>query len=435
MISQSESRIKNLTLRDELDSVATFVMAGGKGERLFPLTKDRAKPAVGFGGIYRIIDFTLSNCVNSGIRKIYVLTQYKSYSLARHIKLGWNMLPAELREYVEVVPAQQRYGEFWYRGTADAIYQNIYTIERENCERVLILAGDHIYKMDYLRMLQFHIENDSDVTLGVIEMPISESEHYGILEVDSEHRILEFEEKPQRGTPIPGKPDRVFASMGIYLFNRDTLFKELIEAQKSENRHDFGKDIIPAMINRKRLFAYPFEDKNPGGHSYWRDIGTLDAFFEANMDLIQVEPRFNLYDESWPIRTRQPQYPPAKTVLFEEYGYGARRGEVFESLISSGCIVSGGYVRRSILSPRVRVHSYARVENSVLMDYVEVGRYAKIRNAIVDKYAQIVDGTEVGYDLEKDRARFKVTRNGIVVIPKASIVGPDDVKERWPQSI
>lgn len=427
--------ISEVALRNEIDGLTTFVMAGGKGERLHPLTRDRAKPAVVFGGIYRIMDFTLSNCVNSGIRRINVLTQYKSHSLARHLKLGWNILSSELMEFIDVIPAQQRYGEFWYRGTADAIYQNIYTIEREGSSRVLILSGDHIYKMDYLKMIHFHMERDSDVTIGVIEMPISESEHYGVLEVDSDRRVIGFEEKPKAAVPVPGRPDLIFASMGIYLFNKEVLVEELIAAQRSGDRHDFGKDIIPGLIRRKRLYAYPFVDENPGSRSYWRDVGTLDAFYGANMDLIAVEPQFNLYDEAWPIRTHQRQFPPAKTVLFDEYGDGPRRGEAFESLISSGCIISGGSVRRSILSPRVQVHSFARVEDSVLMDWVEVGRYAQIRSAIVDKHVEILPGVQIGLDAEKDRRRFHVTEGGIVVIPKGTIVGEDEVRSRWASAV
>ena len=414
-----------------LKGLSTFVMAGGKGERLYPLTRDRAKPAVPFGGIYRIIDFTLSNCINSGIRRINVLTQYKSFSLARHIKMGWNIFHRELGEYVDVIPAQQRVGEYWYRGTADAIYQNFYTIEREDPDHVLILAGDHIYKMDYLKMLKFHVDRNAEVTVGVVEMPREQGTQLGVLEVDRENRIVRFEEKPLQPKTIPGLPDKVYASMGIYLFNRDVLFEELIpEAVEEESRHDFGRDILPQTVGRRRLFAYRFVDENLTEPPYWRDIGTLEAYYDANMDFVAVSPHFNLYDKRWLVRTYQPQFPPVKMVFADE-GENARRGQALDSLISTGCIISGGRVVRSVLSAQVRINSYATVEDSVLMESVNIGRYAKIRKTIIDKYVDVLPGTRIGYDLEEDRKRFFVTDSGIVIIPKGRIIGAGEDRPRW----
>jgi len=429
MSQRADGKKDGLDLR-QLERLFTFVLAGGRGERLYPLTQDRAKPAVVFGGIYRIIDFTLSNCVNSGIRRVYVLTQYKSISLARHIKLGWNIFPSELEEFMEVVPAQQRYGEGWYRGTADAIYQNIYSIERENRDFVLILSGDHIYKMDYTRMLRSHLVRDSEVTVGVAVMPVETSSQFGVLQVDEAGRVLDFREKPDLPVPIPGRPESIYASMGIYIFNKETLFEELIPAVSEEDRVDFGRDIIPRMLGRRRIWAYEFEDENRRTPPYWRDIGTLDAFYEANMDLVSVDPQFNLYDAHWPVRTLPRQFPPAKTV-FADVGDGARRGEVLDTLVSNGAIVSGARVERSILSPLVRVNSYARVEDSVLMDGVHVGRRSRIRRAIIDKWVRILPETVIGYDPEADRKRFTVTESGVVVIPSLRQVGPREDTPLW----
>ena len=419
---------------DVLKRLCTFIMAGGKGERLYPLTRDRTKPAVPFGGVYRIIDFTLSNCINSGLRRIHVLTQYKSISLDRHLKAGWNIFHNELGERIDLIPAQQRYGMHWYRGTADAVYQNIYTIERENPDYVCILAGDHVYKMDYYKMLRYHIDREAEVTVGVLDLPKTDAGQFGVLELDSESRIVGFEEKPQVPKTLPHDPDRVCASMGIYIFNTSTLYDELIPDAQSESSHDFGKDIIPQMLGRRRVHAYPFVDENRVGSPYWRDIGTLDAYYEANMDLVSVSPHFNLYDKRWPIRTYQPQFPPAKMV-FADPGSDARRGEALDSLICTGCIVSGGRVIRSVLSPQVRINSFSSVEDSVLMESVQIGRYAKVRRAIIDKYVEILPGTRIGYEPEKDRKRFHVTRGGVVVIPKGRIVGPEEDRPRWPDHI
>jgi len=399
--------------------VLTFIMAGGKGERLWPLTKDRTKPAVPFGGIYRIIDFTLSNCVNSGLRRIFVLTQYKSASLQRHIRLGWNILSSELDEYIEMLPAQQRVGDTWYLGTADAIYQNLYTIETDEPDEVLILAGDHVYKMNYYTMIDFHREVDADLTVGVVEVEKEKSIHLGIVEVDSVGRVRSFEEKPQKPKTIPANPDRVYASMGIYVFKNSSLMQELHEdAKKANSAHDFGKEIIPQMIKKGyKVAAYNFLDENKKEAKYWRDIGTMDAYYEANLDLVQVDPVFNLYDKEWPIRTYQEQFPPAKTVFSGDEVTG-RVGLMLDSLVSGGCIISGGRVQRSVLSPNVRINSYSQVFDSILMEGVNVGRYAKIKRAIIDKDVIIPQGMVIGYDPEEDRKRFTVTESGIVVVAK-----------------
>ena len=401
--------------------VLTFVLAGGKGERLLPLTKDRAKPAVPFGGIYRIIDFTLSNCINSGIRKIHVLIQYKSISLQRHLQMGWHLFDGELGEYIDVIPAQQRTGEYWYRGTADAIFQNIYSIEQERPEHVLILAGDHVYKMNYAEMAEFHRAHGAEVTVGVIEMDQSRARGLGIVEVSREGRIVGFEEKPARPKTIPGHPDRCYVSMGIYLFNRELLEQALIgDAKREASSHDFGRDVIPAVARNVKVMAYNFKDENKKESKYWRDIGTLDAYYEANMDLVQVTPQFNLYDRDWPIRTYHEQWPPAKTVFADEAT--GRVGSMLDSLVANGCIISGGQILRCILSPDVRVNSYAQVEDSILMEHVEVGRYAKIRRAIIDKDVVIPRYAEIGYHLEEDHRRFQVTESGIVVVAKGTVI-------------
>ncbi len=401
--------------------IMTFIMAGGKGERLLPLTKDRAKPAVPFGGIYRIIDFSLSNCINSGLRKIHVLIQYKSISLQRHLRLGWSLFQKDLGEYIDVIPAQQRTGEHWYLGTADAIYQNIYSIEQERPDYVLVLAGDHVYKMNYADMAAFHDRNRAEVTVGVIEMDKERAQGFGIVEVDAEGRIVGFEEKPRHPKTIPGQPDKCYVSMGIYLFNRVFLEQALIEdAQRQDSTHDFGRDVIPLVARNVRVMAYNFKDENKKESKYWRDIGTLDAYYEANMDLTQVTPLFNLYDREWPVRTYHEQWPPAKTV-FADQSTG-RIGMVLDSLVANGCIVSGGNVLRCVLSPDVRVNSFASVEDSILMEHVEVGRYAKVRRAIVDKDVVIPRYAEIGYNLEQDRQRFHVTDSGIVVVEKGTII-------------
>jgi glucose-1-phosphate adenylyltransferase len=374
-------------------NVVTFVMAGGKGERLWPLTKDRTKPAVPFGGIYRIVDFTLSNCINSAMRRVYVLTQYKSASLQRHIRLGWNILSSELNEYIEVLPAQQRTGESWYLGTADAIYQNLNTLEIENPDEVLVLAGDHVYKMNYATLVDYHRAEGADLTISVVEMDKHESIHFGVVEVDTEGRVIGFEEKPLKPKTIPHKPDKIYASMGIYVFKHPILVQELHNDSNDESStHDFGKDIIPRMAKSGfKVKAYNFIDENKKNAQYWRDIGTLDAYYEANMELIQVDPIFNLYDSQWPIRTYQEQTPPAKSIFAGEEITG-RVGLALDSLVSGGCIISGGQVKRSILSPDVRINSYSQVTDSILMEGVSVGRHAKIRSLSAMTWMRTANG-------------------------------------------
>jgi len=394
--------------------VLAMVLAGGRGERLYPLTRDRAKPAVPFGAIYRIIDFTLSNCVNSEIRRIYALTQYKSTSLHRHIQFGWSILSASLGEFIEAIPAQQRIDEHWYQGTADAIFQNIYTIQQERPELILILSGDHIYKMDYRKMIDFHVEKKADLTVGAIRMERQLFREFGVIQVDEHWEVIGFEEKPDEPRTIPGDPEGILASMGVYIFPTEILVRRLIEDARSDSTHDFGRDIIPAMIKKDRIFAFDFRKGDRGGTGYWRDVGTVEAYFEANMDLISVTPQLNLYDPQWPIFTYQSPYPPAKTVLEEE----GRMGTAINSIISNGCIISGGSVKRSILSPRVAVHSYAEVEDSILLEGVDIGRHAKVRRAIIDKDVQIPSEMRIGYDLDEDAKRFTVTGSGIVVVPR-----------------
>ncbi len=399
--------------------ILAMILAGGKGERLYPLTLHRAKPAVPFGGIYRIIDFTLSNCINSGIRKIAVLTQYKSLSLDKHLRLGWNVFSGELAEFVISVPPQQRVGEKWYQGTADAIYQNIYLIEKDAPDHLLILAGDHIYKMDYAEMLRFHTEKEADATVAAIEVPVDQATSFGVIEVNGDYRIAGFEEKPRRPRSIPGKPDLAFASMGIYLFNTQTIIDHLRFDALQDTAHDFGRNIIPAMMHKARVYAYNFIDENRKEAKYWRDVGTIDAYWEANMDLVSVDPQLNLYDRSWPIRTYQTQNPAAKFVFAQEE-QGGRLGIALDSIVAHGCIVSGGRVQNSVLSPNVRVNSYADVRDSILLENVDIGRYCRIKRSVIDKDVVIPPRTEIGYDLDKDRKRFHVTPSGIVVIGKGA---------------
>lgn len=402
------------------NNVVTFVMAGGKGERLYPLTKDRTKPAVPFGGIYRIIDFSLSNCINSGFRKIHVLTQFKSISLARHLRMGWDIFEAELGEYIDLIPAQKRVGEDWYKGTADSIYQNIYTIEMERPSYLLLLAGDHIYKMDYRNILNFHIENKAVLTVAGIEMDISKAREFGVIEVDSSMSITGFQEKPISPKAIPGRVGKAFVSMGIYLFNKEIAEEELTRDAEDENSsHDFGRDIIPNMVSRnKKVLVYDFRDKQTGLPMYWRDIGTIDAYYEANMDLVSNSPIFNLYDRNWPIRTYQEQFPPAKTVFPIAEENIECKGQAINSLISNGCIISGGTIEHSVLSPNVRVNSFSYVLDSILMEGVEIGRNVKIKKAIIDKDVYVPEGVQIGYNIEEDKRRFFVTVSGIVVVAK-----------------
>ena len=407
-----------------MKEVLTMILAGGKGTRLEPLTRDRAKPAVPFGGLYRIIDFTLSNCINSNLRRLYVLTQYKARSLDRHLASGWSFLSRELDEYVEVLPPQQRIDENWYKGTADAIYQNIYTIEKADPKYVLILAGDHIYKMDYGEMIRQHIEKNADLTIGCIIAPRKESIHFGVMDADNEGRVQGFLEKPKDPPTLPNDPNHCLASMGIYVFTAKVMYELLLaDAGNDKSDHDFGKNIIPSILQTQRVFAFRFRDRNRKQEAYWRDVGTLDAYYQANMDLIEIDPVLNLYDHEWPIRTHQPQLPPPKFVFSDEgYREHARRGEAHDSMVCHGCILSGGHVRKSILSTNVRVNSYSLIEDSILFDGVDVGRHCRIRRSIVDKDVKIPPNSTIGYDLEEDRRRgFIVTEQGIVVIGKAEL--------------
>jgi glucose-1-phosphate adenylyltransferase len=396
-----------------LDDSLVILLAGGAGERLSPLTKDRAKPAVYFGGPYRIIDFTLSNCINSGLRRVFIATQYKSLSLNRHIRMGWNIVSEELGEFIEILPPQKRVGEQWYQGTADAVFQNLYSIIREGSRHVIVLSGDHVYKMDYSRMLRFHQERGAAVTLAAIEVPLSDATRFGVVAIDAAERVTGFQEKPSDPIAIPDASDLALASMGVYIFDTDVLIEALEADAQQPTTHDFGKDIIPALIHQVPVFAYRFYDENKKASKYWRDIGTLDAYFEANMDLCHVNPEFNLYDPEWPLRTYQPQAPPAKFVFAE---IGRRCGQALDSVISPGCIVSGSSIFGSVLCPNVRVHSFCHIEQSILMPGVRVGRHARIRRAIIDRDLLIPRGALIGYDPEEDRRRHTVTENGVVVV-------------------
>jgi glucose-1-phosphate adenylyltransferase len=404
--------------------VLTIILAGGKGTRLEPLTRDRAKPAVPFGGIYLIIDFTLSNCINSYLRKILVLSQYKAGSLNRHISTGWSFLSRELGEFVDILPPQQRIDENWYRGTADAIYQNIYSIEKEDPEYVMILAGDHIYKMDYGDMIRSHIANQADLTIGLIPIPREDSSQFGVMQANRDDRIVSFVEKSRNAPPAPDDPKMCLGSMGIYVFSGRVMYELLCQdAVRQDSSHDFGKNIIPRMIETHRVFAYRFRDKNRKAMPYWRDVGTLDAYYQANMDLVAIDPVLNLYDKEWPIRTHHPQLPPPKFVFSDEgTGPSVRRGEAVDSMVCSGVIISGGHVRQSILSSNVRINSYALVEQSILFEGVDVGRHCIIRRAIIDKEVKLPPGTQIGVDLDHDRRRgFTITEQGVVVIPKGEL--------------
>jgi len=392
------------------------LLAGGQGERLYPLTKDRAKPAVPFGGTYRIIDFTLSNCVNSSLRRIYILTQYRSISLQRHINLAWNIFRYELGEFIGTVPPQQRRVDHWYLGTADAIYQNIYTLERERPHRVLILSGDHIYKMDYSVMLRFHEQKRADLTVACIRVDLEEAKRFGVMQCDTDGRVIDFEEKPQSPKPLPGHSDRALASMGIYVFSIEELVRQVsLDARKpeSETQHDFGKNVIPGMFRDRRVYAYDFRRSPDGYPAYWRDIGTRDAYWQANMDFVSDNPPFELCDPDWPIRTYQEQCPPARFT-------SACSGEaaVVSSLISQGCVIDGARVVRSVLSPQVRLGAEAEVAESVLMEDVVVGRGAKIRRAIIDKGVHVPPGYIIGFDPQQDAARFTMTTHGVACLPK-----------------
>jgi glucose-1-phosphate adenylyltransferase len=392
------------------------LLAGGAGERLYPLTRDRAKPAVTFGGIYRIIDITLSNCVNSGLRRVYILTQYKALSLNRQIREGWNILGREIGEFIEILPPMKRVSDNWYMGTADAVYQNIYSIGSEQPKYVLILSGDHIYKMNYERMLKQHQDSAADVTVATLLTEPTECHHFGVVDIDRESRIVGFLEKPKE-TKLrsPYDSSKISVSMGIYIFNTDVLIPVLLkDAEDPKSSHDFGKDILPGMLNDYRVFSFNFVDENKKEAPYWRDVGTLEAYYEANMDLVSVSPVFNLYDDRWPIRTHQRQYPPAKFVFAES----PRMGHALDSLVSGGCIISGGSVKNCVLSPDVRVNSYSEIEDSILFSHVNVGRNCRIRKAIIDRDVHVPEGTTIGYEPEADRERYFVTDSGITVVTR-----------------
>lgn len=393
------------------------LLAGGAGERLYPLTRDRAKPAVTFGGIYRIIDVTLSNCINSNLRKVFILTQYKALSLNRHIREGWsNVVGRELGEFIEILPPMKRVSDNWYMGTADAVYQNIYSIGSEQPKYVIILSGDHIYKMNYELMLRQHVDSGADVTLATILVDPSESRRFGCIDIGRNGQVVGFEEKPKvTKLRSPFNPDMVSGSMGVYLFNTDVLLPALLkDAEDPNSSHDFGHDILPKLLQEYKVYAFNFIDENRKEALYWRDVGTLGAYYEASMDLVSVTPVFNLYDKSWPIRTHQRQYPPAKFV----FGEPNRMGTAIDSIVSQGCVISGGVVRRSIISPDVRVNSYCQVEDTIVFSHVNVGRHSRIRKAIIDRDVHIPEGSVIGYDLEEDKKKYFVSEDGIVVVTR-----------------
>jgi len=400
------------------------LLAGGQGERLWPLTRDRAKPAVPFGGVYRIIDVTLSNCLNSDLRRVFVLTQYKALSLNRHVRRGWSTLMGH-GDFIEVLPPQMRVSQHWYQGTADAVYQNIYSIGSEQSSFVFILSGDHIYKMNFQKMLSQHVESGADVTVATLEVDkVEAAKRFGVIETDANWRIIGFEEKPEQPKPSLVHSGKVNASMGVYLFNTQLLLPALIaDAEDPTSSHDFGRDILPQIIGKYRVFAFNFVDENKKDTSYWRDVGTVDAYHEANMDLCSVTPVFNLYDASWPLHTWQQQYPPAKFVFADPQ----RMGIAVDSVIGGGSIISGGRVDRSVLGYDVRVNSYSEVRDSIIFNHVNIGRRCRIRRAIIDRHVNLPEGAVIGYDLEADRARHSVTESGIVVVvrPESMLEEPE----------
>jgi glucose-1-phosphate adenylyltransferase len=402
-----------MPMRDTLG----VLLAGGAGERLFPLTRDRAKPAVPFGGNYRIIDITLSNCINSDLRHVYIMTQYKALSLNRHIREGWTSAVAqELGEFIEILPPMQRVSANWYMGTADAVYQNIYSIGAEQPKHVLILSGDHIYKMHYGKMLEHHEQTGADVTLATLPIDPSEVYRFGVVEVDKNGEVVGFDEKPKiTNFRSPFNPNMVDASMGIYLFNTDVLLPALLQdAEDPTSKHDFGHNILPGILGKYKICAYNFVDENQQQALYWRDVGTLEAYYDANMDVASVSPVFNLYDSKWPIRTRVRQYPPAKFV----FGEPGRTGMAINSIVSAGCIVSGATVRNSVLSQDVRVNSYSELDSSIVFSHVNIGRHCRIRRAIIDRDVQLPEGTVIGYDANDDKKNYFVTPSGLTVVTR-----------------
>jgi glucose-1-phosphate adenylyltransferase len=398
-----------------LRDTVTMILAGGQGERLMPLTQFRSKPSVPFGGKYRIIDFALSNCLNSGLRKIYVLTQYKSDSLTQHIYQAWNIFNPELGEFIYTIPPQLKTSNNWYTGTANAIYQNANLMEGKS-KYALILSGDHIYKMDYMKMLQYHTDKKADLSISSLYVPKSLATQFGVIKIDKEYRVVDFVEKPVNPPEIPDRPGESFVNMGIYIFNIDTLLSVMNEMEKKGlESNDFGKHVIPYMIkNKYNVYSFRFEDENKQEKPYWVDVGTLDSYYAASMDLLNVIPHFNMYDSTWPLRSQQIQSPPAKTISHE----GERVGRAYNSLVTDGTIISGGLVERSIIGPHVRVNSYTYITDSIIMDNCNIGRHSRIRRTIIDKNVHVPEGTEIGFDLETDKKRFKVTETGIVIIPK-----------------
>jgi glucose-1-phosphate adenylyltransferase len=394
-----------------------IVLAGGRGSRLMQLTDDRSKPAVPFGGKFRIIDFTLSNCVNSGIRRVGVATQYKAQSLIQHLQRGWSFLDGRFHEFVDILPAQQQVSEDWYQGTADAVYQNLALIRRNRPKYVLVLSGDHVYKMDYARMLAEHVEQKADLTMACIDVPIAEATEFGVMHVGDDRRVIAFVEKPPNPPHMPGRPDRALANMGVYVFNADFLYEQLIrDHDDPRSSRDFGKNVIPHCLSRYRVFAHNFTHSCVGmdhtGIPYWRDAGTIDAYWEANMELTKVTPELNLYDDAWPIWTHQEQLPPAKFVFDDE----GRRGMAVDSMVSGGDIISGAIVRKSLLFSRVIVHSYTLIEESVILPDVHIGRNVKLRKVVMDKHCRVPEGMTIGYDPVEDRKRFHVSENGVTLV-------------------
>jgi len=394
-------------------STMAVIMAGGRGSRLGELTATRAKPSTPFGGKFRIIDFPLSNCVNSGIRQVFVLTQYKAHSLIQHINRGWGYLRGEFGEFIQIVPAQQQMGEYWYLGTADSVYQNLDLVREHRPEYVIILAGDHIYKMDYGPMIAFHADNKADITVGVVQVPLADATGFGVMTVDENDRIVQFNEKPANPQPMPGNPDVALASMGIYVFNREFLIETLeADAADETSHHDFGKNIIPGSIERCRVFAYPFNDVHTKAQSYWRDVGTVDAYFQANLELVHVNPELNLYDSEWPIWTYQEQAPPAKFVLEGK----EHTGMAVNSMVSGGCIVSGALVSQSLLFSDVRIEVGSKLTRVVVLPHARIGRDCRITRAVIDEHCEIPDGTVIGQDPEADRKRYAITEQGVVLV-------------------
>lgn len=399
---------------NEVKNTLSLILAGGAGTRLRDLTRWHAKPAVPFGGKYRTIDFALSNCINSGLRKIHILTQYKSHSLNLHVQKGWGFLHPELGEFIDLLPAQQRVNDVWYSGTADAVFQNIDIIEEQPCKYILILAGDHIYKMDYQTMLTQHINSEAEMTVGCIQTTLDEARQFGVMAIDKNYRVQAFAEKPTQPSALPDDPEQALISMGIYIFNKDFLLSQLNDDNRNKrSSHDFGKDIIPKIIREHRIFAFPFEDAD-GNQAYWQDVGTLDAYYQANIDLLSVTPRLNMYDAKWPIWTYQEQLPPAKFVFNDK----DRRGMAVDSMVSAGCIISGGQIDHSLLFSNVRVNSYSEVKDSVILPNVNIGRHCIIKNAIIDSNCEIPAGTQIGVDLSSDMSRYYVSPNGIVLVSK-----------------